>query len=191
MNEPKPASEKHRVPHGFLYYKNADVTSPSALDPAMMVVYCGEQVAFKIEGITSESQVFSNFLAFYYCFDVKYPAMYSILQIVDMFCLSPIDPALDCEAAPPKKKRNSNAPGGKGKKPSALKLSNKLGKFIEDFKTFVAAKTPAAIDLVGNGNALGTVDVGAEAVVPSPVLPSPDESSDDAEEVAPTEKVNE
>ena len=53
-----------------------------------MSIFWGDGSSFRIEGLTSESQVILYLLAAYYAFDVKYAAQYRILPILDMFCLT-------------------------------------------------------------------------------------------------------
>ena len=144
-----------------------------------MIIFCGDGSSFRIEGITSESQVILYLLAAYYAFDVKYPAQYRILPILDMFCLS--TPTIAAAAAadnPPSlgpsapKKRKKVA-----RKPSTATVKGKLAQLVGRFQEFLkkepvpapAAEHPEA-DTDGEviPEPAAAADQSEEAIIPEP-----------------------
>ena len=115
------SNQSQSVPHCIVYHDGSQLGF-SEESPGTMLAFCGDHV-YKIEGIKCESEVFFNLFSLYYIFDVKYPACYSLMTLLDMLCLS----SNQTGVKPPPKKKPPSVP-------------SKLGKFVKSFQEFRSQK---------------------------------------------------
>lgn len=86
-----------------------------------MILVCGCGLSLAIDDVTETYQAILNIFAVYYVFDLKYPAQYGILEIIDKLCL-----LQSSETLPSKKKSRG--------------VLSSLNKFEKSFLKFVKAE---------------------------------------------------
>lgn len=127
-----PKNENKTAPHCLVFVDESGVLKS-------MIIYCGNGVSFSVNNLEKEAFVFLNLLSVYFCFDIDYPACYSILPLLEHLCFPQYsNVTAQIQSAPPTRKSK------KLKSKSPKKLSNPLNKmsitcknFLRNFQTFL------------------------------------------------------
>ena len=120
-----PKNENKTAPHCLVFLDDKDILKS-------MIIYCGNGISFSVNNLQNEAAVFLNLLSVYFCFDIDYPACYSILPLLEHLSFPECsDFTGQIQSAPPTRKSK------KLKTKSSKKHSNPLSKMSVTCKNFL------------------------------------------------------